>query len=53
VGTGVGLALDLSTRSNEDRGLATGLFAFLGATLGWGIGRHVMIVKGKTIYFSP
>lgn len=53
VGGGIGLAVDLSSRSNEDRGLATVLFALLGSLFGWGIGRHSTLVKGETIYVAP
>ncbi len=50
VGAGIGLAIDLSAKSNEDRGLATSVFTLLGGALGAGIGRHMTIVKGKVIY---
>ena len=52
-GAGVGLVIDLSARSNEDKGLATGLLALLGALLGWAVGRHTTVVKGETIYLAP
>lgn len=51
-GAGIGLAIDLSARSNEDRGLATAVFTLLGAALGAGIGRHVTIFKGKIVYLA-
>ncbi|MGE5489353.1 MAG: hypothetical protein ACM3ZB_16175 [bacterium] len=53
VGTGIGLAIDFSARSNEDRGLATVLFALLGSLFGWGVGRHSTLIKGDTIYVAP
>ncbi len=52
-GGGIGLAVDLSSRSNEDRGLATVLFALLGGLFGWAIGQHTTLVKGQTIYVAP
>lgn len=53
VGAGIGLAIDLSARSNEDGKLATAVFTLLGGALGAGIGRHMTIIKGKTIYLAP
>ena len=52
-GAGIGLAIDLSARSNEDRGLATAVFTLLGALLGWAVGRHTTVVKGERIYVAP
>jgi len=52
-GVGIGLAIDSSTRSNEDKGLATALFTIFGGLLGWGIGRHAVIVKGERVYVAP
>jgi hypothetical protein len=52
-GAGIGLAIDLSARSNEDRGLATAVFLLLGAFGGWAVGRHSALVKGETIYRAP
>lgn len=52
-GVGIGLAIDLSARSNEDRGLATVLCALLGGLFGWAIGRHSTLVKGEMIYAAP
>jgi hypothetical protein len=53
VGAGIGLAVDFSARSNEDRGLATVLFALLGSLFGWGVGRHSTLIKGDTLYTAP
>jgi hypothetical protein len=53
IGAGVGAGIDAATRSNEDRGLATAVFALLGGVLGWAIGRHSTLVKGERIYVAP
>jgi hypothetical protein len=53
VGSGIGAAIDSSSRSNEDGNLVTVVFAFLGALFGWAIGRHSTLVKGETIYTAP
>ena len=52
-GVGIGLAIDLSARSNEDRGLATAVLGLLGTLLGWAVGRHSTLAKGETIYVAP
>jgi hypothetical protein len=49
-GAGLGAAIDLSAKSNEDKGLATVVFTVLGALLGALIGRHAVIVHGGLIY---
>jgi len=53
VGAGIGIGIDASARSNEDQGLATAVFTFLGALLGWAIGRHTTLIKGERIYVAP
>jgi hypothetical protein len=52
-GAGLGAAIDAAARSNEDQGLATVVFTFLGALLGWAIGKHTNIIKGERIYTIP
>jgi hypothetical protein len=53
VGVGIGVAVDSAARTNEDRRVATIVFPFFGAVLGWLIGRHTSLVKGETIYVAP
>ncbi len=53
VGAGIGAGIDLSARTNEDQGLATALFTFLGGLLGLFVGRHTTMVKGDRVYVAP
>ena len=50
VGAGIGAGLESAAKSNEDRGLLTGVMAILGLVIGAGIARHYPFVKGKLIY---
>jgi hypothetical protein len=50
VGAGIGAGLESAAKSNEDRGLLTGVLAILGLVIGAGIARHYPFVKGKLIY---
>jgi hypothetical protein len=50
VGAGLGAGIDVSAKSNEDKGLATVVFTALGALLGALIGRHAVIIHGGVIY---
>ena len=50
VGAGIGAGVESAAKSNEDRGLLTGVLAVLGLVLGAGIARHYPFVKGKLIY---
>jgi hypothetical protein len=52
-GASIGLAIDLSARSNEDKGLATAILTLLGGLLGWAVGRHTSLVKGEVVYRAP
>ena len=53
IDAGIGAGLDSTARSNEDRGLLTGVLAFLGLAIGAAIAHHNPIVKGKKIYEAP
>jgi hypothetical protein len=50
VGAGIGAGLESTAKSNEDRGLLTGVMAILGLVIGAGIAHHYPYVKGKLIY---
>jgi hypothetical protein len=50
VGAGIGAGLESRAKSNEDRGLLTGVLATLGLVIGGGIAHHYPFVKGKRIY---
>ena len=52
IGGGVGAGIDAAAKSNEDKGLATAVFALLGGLFGALIGRHAVIFKGETIYVA-
>ncbi|MCX6621203.1 MAG: hypothetical protein NTY38_08995 [Acidobacteria bacterium] len=52
VGAGIGLAIDLRAKSNEDQGLVTVVFVFLGGLLGLLVGRHLTLVKGSRVYVA-
>jgi hypothetical protein len=53
VGAVIGIAVDSAARSNEDKGLATAVFTFLGAVMGGMIARHTSLIKGEKIYVAP
>jgi hypothetical protein len=48
-GAGIGAAVDASSKSNEDRGLATAVLGLLGAALGLVVSHHNPIIKGKMV----
>jgi hypothetical protein len=50
VGAGIGAAVESTAKSNEDRGLLTGVLAILGLLIGAGIAHHYPFIKGKLIY---
>ena len=50
VGAGIGAGVESAAKSNEDRGLLTGVLAILGLVIGAGIAHHYPFVKGKLIY---
>jgi hypothetical protein len=50
VGAGIGAEVESAAKSNEDRGLLTGVLAILGLVIGAGIAHHYPFVKGKLIY---
>jgi hypothetical protein len=52
VGAGIGAGVESAAKSNEDRGLLTGVLAILGLVIGAGIAHHYPFVKGKLIYVA-
>jgi hypothetical protein len=50
VGAGIGAGAESAAKSDEDRGLLTGVLAILGLVTGAGIAHHYPFVKGKLIY---
>lgn len=53
IGAGIGGAIEASSKSNEDRGLALAVLIVLGSALGFLMGRHSRIVKGRLVYAAP
>ena len=51
-GAAIGGAIEASSRSNEDRGVALAVLIGLGLGLGALIGRHVNLVKGRRVYVA-
>lgn len=53
LGAGIGAGVESTARSNEDRGLLTGVLALLGGLIGAGVAHHYPFIKGKRIYVAP